>query len=113
MSNPAEDIKNVFDGISGAVSGLGRIMQQNDMFERILIQFLVANGYDMNGYSIRHFDRDGYVEVKLPAYCVSKGIHPDTLVHIKKALVTKWAADNRPDLLPNAAPSRPVINVQQ
>jgi len=115
MSNPADDFKSIFNGIGGAIAGIGNIMQKNDLMEKILVAWLVSNGYNMNGYGIRHFDRDGMLEFKVPTHSVQNGVAADTLYHISKAKLMQWAADNRPDLLSaseQTRPTRPIIRIQ-
>lgn len=112
MSNPADDLKNIFSGLSDAMGSLGNVMQKNDLIEKILVAWLMSKSYNMDGYYIRHFDRDGMLEFKVPTHSVQNGVDADTLYHISKVKLMQWAASNRPDLLPNDAPSRPVINIK-
>jgi hypothetical protein len=114
MSNPADDIKDIFNGISSLAKGLGEQMQNNDLIEKILIAWMISKNFNMQGYSLRHFNRDGMLEFKAKAHSVQNGVQEDTLYHISRVKLTQWASVNRPDLLPQqSAPVRPIIQINK
>lgn len=92
MSNPAEELKDIMSGISSAMSGMGQLMAQNDELEKVLISYLRSKNIPLEGYSIRHYDRNGNLEFKLKAHSVARGIHPDTLYHKSRNELLQWKA---------------------
>lgn len=114
MSNPADELKQVFSGITDTMMGLGKAIQENELFEKILIEWLRSKSYNMNGFYVRHYNRNGMLEFKAPTHSVQTGADADTLYLVSKAKLMQWAATNRPELLPASAvtqPARPVIQI--
>lgn len=92
MTNPAEELKDIMSGISTAMSAMGHLMAQNDELEKVLISYLRYKNIPLEGFSIRHYDRNGNLEFKLRAHSVARGFNPEMLYHKSRAELLAWKA---------------------
>jgi hypothetical protein len=110
MSNPAEQISEIFSGLAGLAKGLGSIFEENAVMEKILLAYLLSKGMNMEGYSLKHYDRNGSMEFKLKAYSVANGKSEDELYHASRTDLKRWAEKHMADTVPSTQPVRPVIS---
>jgi hypothetical protein len=98
---PAADfLRDSFSGIADGISDLSDSMSQNDALDRILPRYLESRSMNINGLSVRHYDRSGSLEYKLKAHSVEQGLADDVLYYSKRDELIQWATENRPELLP-------------
>ncbi len=113
MSTPAEQIKEIFSGLAGLANGLSSVFEENDVMEKILFAWLLSKGMNTNGYSLKHFNRDGNMEFKLKAYSVANGQSEDMLYHASRADLKRWAEKHMAGVVPSTQPVRPIIQIQK
>lgn len=113
MSNPAEQIKEIFSGLAGLAKGLSSIFEENEVMEKILLAYLLSKGMNMQGFSLKHYDRNGSMEFKLKAYSVANGKSEDELYHASRADLKRWAEKHMVDVVPSTQPVRPIIRIQK
>ena len=113
MSTPAEQIKEIFSGLAGLANGLSSVFEENDVMEKILFAWLLSKGMNTNGYSLKHYNRDGNMEFKLKAYSVANGQSEDMLYHASRADLKRWAEKHMVGVVPSTQPVRPIIQIQK
>lgn len=113
MSDPAEQIKQIFGGLSSSIKGLSSELEKNDLLEKILLVWLAAKGMNTQGFSLKHYNRDGNLEFKLKAYSVANGVDQDKLYHASRADLMRWAEKHMSNVVPSTQPARPVIQIKK
>lgn len=113
MSNPAEQIKQIFGGLSSSIKGLSSEFEKNDLFEKILLVWLAAKGMNTQGFSLKHYNRDGNLEFKLKAFSVANGESEDKLYHASRADLMRWAEKNMANVVSSTQPVRPIIQIKK
>ena len=110
MNNPAEQIKDAFNGITGLVQGLGNVFAENEYLDVILREWLANKGI-VTSVDVRHYSRflDGdnrqFIEFKMKQYSIAQGESPDKLWYAPVADLKKWKNAR------NGVSDRPVIQV--
>lgn len=99
MDNGGEQIKEIIGGMVNMLPGLNNAFKRNENWEKLLIAWLISQGYNMDGFSMRHYDDNGMMQFKLKGHSVSKGRDKDQIYRKSKTELRQWAAHHNPSLL--------------
>lgn len=112
MSDPAEQIKAAFDGMTSTIKGLADTFAENDYLDLVLREWLTSKGI-VTSVSVRHYARflDGdnrrFIEFKMKEHSIAQGENPDKLWYAPVADLKKWKDAQ------NGVSTRPIIQINK